>query len=155
MDSWKLYSQIILKLFHCCYWYLFSHWESWWIFLLKLNWSVFQSLFSAVISRWAHLLLFLSMNIQIFWDYKIESFWFLDMGHNSFNMHLNLTRVDLMPTLSAAWKAKVKFLLCMRYENMLENKEILFLTNQNGLKNVHNNDTTFASNGVYNLTTVI
>lgn len=47
-----------------------------------------------------------------------------------------------MPTLSAAWKAKVKFLLCMEYENMLENKEILFQTYQNGLKNVLNNATT-------------
>jgi len=43
-------------------------------------------------------------------------------------MHLKLTRVDLIPTLSAAWKAKVKFLLCMRYKTMLETKEILLWT---------------------------
>ncbi len=30
----------------------------------------------------------------------------------SFDVHIKLTSVDLIPTLSAAWKAKVKFRLC-------------------------------------------
>lgn len=65
-------------------------------------------------SSWAHLLLFLNIKHQNLSKAQNRISWFLQMGHNSFSMYLKLTRVDLMPTLSAAWKAKVKFLLCMR-----------------------------------------